>query len=111
MMLFPEIVDKLPNTNVGVEGVVAKLFQGHDQQVVFMEFDRDVDVPEHSHEAQWGIVAAGEMELTIDGEARTLHKGDSYFIPAGVTHSAKIMKGYCDVTLFNQVDRYMVADD
>lgn len=105
-MLFPQIIHDLPSTDLGIDGVIAKLFQGHDQQIVFMEFQKDLDIPEHSHEAQWGLVAAGQMELTIAGEKRTLNKGDSYFIPAGITHSAKIKKGYCDVTLFNQVDRY-----
>jgi len=33
-------------------------------------------------------------------------KGDSYFIPAGAKHSAKIKEGYKDITFFNQKDRY-----
>ncbi|UCG41772.1 MAG: cupin domain-containing protein [candidate division WOR-3 bacterium] len=103
---FPNIIQNLPATDVGVEGVNARLLQGPDQQVVFMEFGRDVEVPEHSHEAQWGIVVAGEMTLTVDGRPSTLRRGDSYFIPAGVPHSARIKTGYSDVTLFNQVDRY-----
>ena len=103
---FPSIIQNLPATDVGVEGVNARLLQGPDQQVVFMEFDRDVEVPEHSHEAQWGIVVTGEMTLTVGGRPSTLRRGDSYFIPAGVRHSAKIRTGYSDVTLFDQVNRY-----
>ena len=71
-----------------------------------MEFDQDIDVPEHSHNAQWGVVLEGEMELTIDGQLRLLKKGDSYYIEKDIIHSAKIKKGYKDLTLFNQADRY-----
>ena len=109
--VYPELFANLPRTDVGVDGVDARLVQGPAQQVVFMEFDHDVEVPEHSHAAQWGIVVAGEMTLSIEGVPRTLRKGDSYFLPAGVKHSAQIKKGYADVTMFDQVDRYAVAPD
>ena len=39
-------------------------------------------------------------------EAKTLGKGDQYFIPKDVPHSAKAYAGYADVTFFNQKDRY-----
>jgi quercetin dioxygenase-like cupin family protein len=71
-----------------------------------MEFERDVEVPEHSHEAQWGVVLEGQIELTIDGKKSTFCKGDTYFIPNGARHSARITKGYKDLTLFNEEDRY-----
>jgi len=45
-----------------------------------MEFAEDIAVPEHSHEAQWGTVLAGEIELLIEGEKSILHSGDTYFI-------------------------------
>jgi quercetin dioxygenase-like cupin family protein len=71
-----------------------------------MEFTEDVEVPEHSHEAQWGIVLAGKIDLTIEGVERTYSKGDCMFIPKGAKHSAKVYAGYADVTFFNQKDRY-----
>ena len=76
-----------------------------------MSFENDVEVPEHSHEAQWGAVLDGEVELTIDGKKHTLTKGDTYFIPKDVMHSAKIKKGYKDLTFFNQKDRYKVKSN
>ena len=105
---FPEIIKKLPKADIGVEGVDAYLFQGENQQILFMSFKKDVEIPEHSHEAQWGVILDGEIELTIKGEKYTLRKGDTYFIPKGVKHSAKIKGGYKDVTLFNQKNRYKV---
>ena len=103
---FPEIITNLPEADIPIEGLSSHLFQGENQQVVFMSFEDDVSVPEHSHKAQWGVVLDGEIELTIDGKKCTLTKGDTYFIPEDIKHSAKIKKGYKDLTLFNQKDRY-----
>jgi quercetin dioxygenase-like cupin family protein len=103
---FPEIISNLPKADIPIKGLSAFLFQGEGQQVLFMEFSEDTAVPEHSHEAQWGSVLAGEIELIIEGEKSTLHSGDSYFIPANAQHSATIKAGYKDITLFNQKDRY-----
>ena len=107
---FPEIIASLPPAELPIAGVSSYLFQGERQQFIFMTFDKDVAVPEHSHEAQWGVVLDGRLELTIGGEQRVLTKGDTYFIPKDVPHSAKIERGYKDLTLFNQKDRYRPED-
>jgi len=103
---FPEFITALPEADIPVEGVRAKLLQGKDQQVIFMVFERDVEVPQHAHEAQWGVVLDGEIDITIGGVTRTCRKGDSYFIPKDVQHGARIRRGYKDITVFNQQDRY-----
>ena len=103
---FPEIITNLPKADIPLEGLHSYLLQGQSQQLLFMSFENDAEVPEHSHEAQWGVVLEGETELTIGGKQHTLSKGDTYFIPKDVKHSAKIKKGYKDLTLFNQKDRY-----
>ena len=56
----------------------------------FMEFGNDVEIPEHSYDSQWGVVLAGEIELFIEDKKFIFRKGDTYFIPAGDRHSAKI---------------------
>ena len=106
---FPEIITKLPEADIPLEGVHSHLLQGKDQQFVFMRFDKDVQVPEHSHEGQWAVILDGEIELTIGSEKATFQRGDTYFIPKGVKHSAKIKKGYKDLTLFDQKDRYKLT--
>lgn len=103
---FPDIISKLPEADIPIEGLHSYLFQGTGQQIVFMHFEHDVVVPEHAHEAQWGVVLDGEIELTINGVQRIFTKGDSYFIPKNMLHNARIKKGYRDITLFNQKDRY-----
>ncbi|NOY36914.1 MAG: cupin domain-containing protein [Chlorobi bacterium] len=103
---FPEIITKHNSADIPVDGVESYLIQAGQQQFIFMEFDRDVEVPEHSHNAQWGVVLDGEMELTIAGQPGILKKGDTYYIGKEVKHSARIKKGYKDLTLFDQADRY-----
>jgi quercetin dioxygenase-like cupin family protein len=104
--VFPPPVLRLPQADVPIEGVKAYLSQAENHQVIFMSFSKRVEVAEHSHESQWGIVLEGRIDLTIGGEKRTYEKGDRYYIPKGVKHSATIYPGYCDVTYFNQADRY-----
>jgi quercetin dioxygenase-like cupin family protein len=103
---FPEIIKSLPRADIPIKGLDAFLCQGDSQQVLFMEFDEETTVPAHSHEAQWGVVLEGEIELTIEGQILNLKKGDTYYISADAEHSAKIYAGYKDMTLFNQKDRY-----
>lgn len=104
--LFPEAIEKLPLADIPMEGLTAYLMQGRDQQVLFMNFENDVELPEHTHGAQYGIVLEGQIDLSIDGEIRSYHKGDRYYIPAGVKHHGKIHAGYADVTFFDEKDRY-----
>jgi quercetin dioxygenase-like cupin family protein len=106
MGVFPDLVSRLPRADIPIGGVTAHLLQGEDNQVLFMEFSKDVTVPPHAHGAQWGTVLDGRIDLTIDGVERSYVKGDSYFIPAGVEHSATVHAGYADVTLFEDRDRY-----
>ncbi len=104
--VFPEPVTSLPEAEVPLDGVRAWLSQSKGHQVIFMEFSKDVEVPEHSHESQWAVVVEGRIDLVIGGNRKTLFKGDQYYVPAGVVHSATVHAGYADVTFFNQADRY-----
>lgn len=106
MRVLPDLITGLPQADIPAEGVTGYLLQGDDCQVVFMVFDREVNVPEHSHGAQWGVVLEGRMDLTIGGTQKTYGKGDSYFIPADIEHSATVHAGYADMTVFGDRDRY-----
>ncbi|MCR4426624.1 MAG: cupin domain-containing protein [Firmicutes bacterium] len=106
--IFPPPVRQLPRADIPLRGITAYLSQGEGHQIIFMEFSEDVDLPEHSHESQWGVVLEGRIDLVINGVKQTYSKGDQYFIPRGVVHSGKIYSGYADITFFNQADRYQV---
>lgn len=108
---FPNIITSLPHADIPIEGLTSYLLQCIKHQVIFMSFENDIEVPDHAHEAQWGVVLDGEIELTISGKKQKYKKGDTYFIPKDVPHSAIIKAGYKDVTLFNQKDRYKPKTD
>ncbi|MBI9011531.1 MAG: cupin domain-containing protein [Clostridiales bacterium] len=108
--IFPDPIIKLPKADIPISGIKAYLSQGENHQILYMSFSKDVDLPEHFHDEQWGIVLEGEIELTIDGITTLYKKGDRYFIPKGVEHSGKIYAGYADMTFFNQKDRFKVKE-
>ncbi|KFE36828.1 cupin domain-containing protein [Thioclava atlantica] len=74
--------------------------------VVFLTFLEDFDLPTHAHRAQWGTVLEGELELTIGDETRIYRPGDSYSIPAGMPHGARIKAGTKAIDVFEETDRY-----
>src|SRR5262245_32153993 len=106
MRLFPEMIARHPAVDLSLEGRESHLIQAGEQQFVFMSYQHDTDIPEHAHAGQWGVVLDGEMELTVEGERRLLRRGDSYYLPAGARHSARIHGGYKGLTMFDEKDRY-----
>ncbi len=106
--IFPKPIRNLPEADIPLEGIKAYLSQSDTHQIIFMEFEKDVDLSEHSHAAQIGIVLEGQIDLTIEGKKKTYTKGDRYFIPDGVLHSGKIYAGYADITFFDEPDRYSI---
>ncbi len=103
---FPDFIMSLPQADIPIQGLTARLLQGENQQVIFWAFDNDTMIPEHSHEVQWGVALDGRMELTIEGKKNVVRKGDTYYIPKGARHSAVIKRGFKSVEFFNQKNRH-----
>ena len=104
--IFPDPIQDFPKADIPLNGLTAYLSQADTHQTLYMQFENDVELPEHEHADQIGFILEGSIDLTIDGEKKTYSKGDRYHIPAGVKHSAKIYAGYADITIFMQPDRY-----
>lgn len=104
--IFPDPIRNLPEADIPIDGIKAYLSQANDHQLIFMQFEKDVDLQEHSHAAQVGFVLQGKIELMIDGIIHAYNKGDIYYIPANIKHSGKIYAGYADITFFNEAGRY-----
>jgi quercetin dioxygenase-like cupin family protein len=104
--IFPEPMTTLAEAEIPLEGIRAYLSRADKHQVIFRQFDQDVDLPEHAHADQVGFVLEGRIDLTVDCRENTFRKGDTYHIPAGVRHSGKIFSGYADITFFDEPDRY-----
>jgi len=96
----------LPEADIKFKGIKGWISQSNDHQVVFMEIDAIGEVAEHSHGAQWGFVLEGEMNLCIGGITKIYKKGDSYFIPKNVLHSAVFKCKTWVVDYFADKDRY-----
>jgi len=104
--IFPDILRKMPEADLPLDGARAFISQSEAHQIVFMEFEKDIDVPEHSHASQWEIVLEGHAEIFIGGKRHIYGKGDRFSVPKGVKHSAKIHAGYASLAYFDQRDRY-----
>jgi len=104
--IFPPAICTLPKANIPIDGCTAYLAQETNNQILYMYFEKDVMLPEHSHKAQWGIVLEGQIELTANGHTKTYQKGDRYYIPENTVHSGRIFAGYADMTFFNEAHRY-----
>ena len=103
---YPQTITSLPEADIPFEGVKGWLSQGSDHQIVFFEIKAIGEVAPHTHGAQWGTVFKGEMDLTIGGETRTYQKGDSYFVPSGVEHSAVFKQKTWLMDFFSDKERY-----
>lgn len=97
---FPSWINVLPEAYTPFEGLEGRLVASPHGQTVFFHAVRALEVPTHAHGAQWGVVVSGNMEMTIGGEKRTYGPGDSYDIPAGVTHSSRLEADVCIIDVF-----------
>ena len=107
-MPFPDFIQQFPQIDIPFpdDVVQTRVLQSDAGLVVFFTFLQDMELPPHAHGAQWGTVIEGALELTIGGVTKTYHPGESYDIPAGVEHSAKVKAGARVVDAFEEADRY-----
>jgi len=105
---YPEMIRDLPEVDINVKGIRGWLMQAEEKQVAFFDIQAGAEVPPHSHCAQFGFVLEGETVMKIGGETKTLRKGDWYFIPDGVVHSASFPKHLNAIDIFDSPNRYKV---
>jgi len=103
---FPTFIRSLSEADLPFEGLRGWLLQSDSGQILFNESGIEVSVPEHTHGNQWGVVIDGKIELTMGDQTRTYSRGDTYFIPAGTVHRARIYPGFRAVDYFADRDRY-----
>ncbi len=105
---YPEMIRKLPEIDIPIKGIRGWLLQSNDKQVVFFDIEPVGEMPSHSHCAQWGLMVEGEMRLNIGGKSRVYSKGDWYFIPEGVVHSATFLTRVNVIDVFDDPGRYKI---
>jgi quercetin dioxygenase-like cupin family protein len=105
--LFPDFIRALPTPESPLTSLRGWLLGGGAAPLaMFYEIPDGVEVPEHAHGAQWGVVLEGRVDFTVEGEERTYVKGDSYYISAGARHRALIHPGFAGIDVFADGDRY-----
>ena len=111
-MPYPDFINAFPSIDVPFPDDVVRtaVLRSDAGLVVFFSFLKDMQLPLHSHGAQWGTVVEGEIEFTIGGETKLYRAGSSYFIPAGVEHGAQIKSGTRVIDVFEEADRYKIKD-
>lgn len=105
---FPEMIRALPEVDIQLKGIKGWVLQAKDKQVVFFDIQPSCQVPPHSHCAQWGFVVEGQMHMVIGGESRVYRKGDWYFVPEGVVHSATFLTKVNAIDIFDDPKRYRI---
>lgn len=107
-MAFPDFIMAFPGIDVPFpEDVVqTSAVQSDAGLVAFFTFLQDMTLPMHAHGAQWGTVIEGQIEFTIGSDTRIYRPGDSYSIPSGVNHGARIKAGTRVIDVFAEADRY-----
>lgn len=107
-MRLPAFIQSLPALDIPFPSDVVSSHAIRSDQglAVFFTFHKDFELPPHAHGAQWGTVIAGELEFTIGGVTKTYRPGDSYDIPAGVEHGARVAAGTTVIDVFSEPDRY-----
>jgi quercetin dioxygenase-like cupin family protein len=111
-MPYPNFINAFPKLDVPFpEDVVqTAVIRSDSGLVAFFTFLKDMELPVHSHGAQWGTVVEGEIVFTIGGETKMYRAGDSYSIPAGVKHGALIKAGTRVIDVFEEADRYPIKE-
>jgi quercetin dioxygenase-like cupin family protein len=103
---YSGLIRSFPEADIHWPGLRGWMLRSENGLAVFMECGQVTKVGEHSHGAQWGVVVAGELELTLSGVKRTYRKGDTYAIGKGEVHSATLSAGFKAIDVFADTDRY-----
>lgn len=104
MSVFPDIITKLPEARLGIDGLKIYISHSDTHEVWFLETVVDVDYPAHAHKSQWSSIVAGLVEVTINGKTKVCKKGDSYYLPEGVEHKIKMYAGYAEIIYLDDPD-------
>lgn len=82
----------LPSTEPA-PGVTQRLVQGDHVSVVIAELQPKTVVDTHKHEEErTGVVTRGSLVMVIAGEQRILNAGDTFRVPAGAAHGARVFE-------------------
>jgi quercetin dioxygenase-like cupin family protein len=74
-------------------GAKGRVLQTDNATMIMFELDPKTVVETHKHEMeQFGVVTKGSLAMIIAGEQRILSVGDTYRIPPGTAHGARVFE-------------------
>lgn len=82
----------LPTTSPAA-GVRGRVVQTERATMIVFDLDPKVVIETHKHDVdQFGVVVKGSLAMVIAGEQRILTPGDTYRVPAGAAHGARVFE-------------------
>jgi quercetin dioxygenase-like cupin family protein len=93
-----------------VPGLAFRPVLGQRTLTNFVSFEPGALAPRHVHEEeQIVIVVTGELVFDLDGDVRTMRKGDVAVVPSWVPHSAWTTDSHCEeIDVFSPPRQSMV---
>ena len=74
-------------------GAKGRVLQTDNATLIVFDLDAKTVVETHKHDVeQFGVVVKGSLAMAIAGEQRILTPGDTYRIPAGAAHGARVFE-------------------
>ena len=103
-------IDKIASAEF-VPGLTFRPVLGQRAMANFVHFEPGAEAPRHVHEEeQIVIVLEGEMTFDLDGDVRTMTKGDVAVIPSWVPHGAWTTDTSClEVDVFSPPRQTLLA--
>ena len=74
-------------------GAVGRVLQTDNATMIMFDLEPKIVIETHKHEMeQFGVVVKGSLAMVIAGEQRILTAGDTYRIPPGAAHGARVFE-------------------
>ncbi|MEM0935928.1 MAG: cupin domain-containing protein [Pseudomonadota bacterium] len=86
--------------------VETSALQTAEGRAILFTIKDDLELPPHSHGAQWGTGLSRASELTIEGATQRFRPGESCAVPADTVHAVKVQAGMLILDVFEEKDRY-----
>lgn len=84
---FPELIRRLPDFDGPFD---AHRLDAGSCEILFASYPAGTDIEPHTHPTEnVGVITAGELILTMDGEETRYGSGDWYHVPAERSHAAR----------------------
>ena len=74
-------------------GVKGRVLHGQNLTLITYDYAPKTVIETHKHEVeQVGVVVKGSLAMVVAGEQRILNSGDSFRVPAGTAHGARVFE-------------------